>query len=126
MLTAAALVACPARSCTGGAAVDLSSLVASGASPERGRELFLKYCALCHGARADGRGVRSGFERPPADFTSPRWQRPEEAARVMQAIRDGVPDSSMPSWNMLGDKAVADLAAYVLSVARVSSASRPP
>lgn len=118
-------LAAPACNRAGDAAVEPSTGVASG-SAVRGRLLFLKYCAICHGERADGRGPRSGFERPPADFTSPRWERPEEATRVLRSIRDGLPGTSMPSWGILGGEAVADLTAYVLSVSRGSPPVRAP
>lgn len=50
--------------------------LASAEARERGRQLFLSHCALCHGSRADGRGVRSeGLARSPADFTDPHWRR---------------------------------------------------
>ena len=50
--------------------------LASPEARERGRALYLQHCALCHGDRADGRGVRrQGLNSPPRDFTDPAWRR---------------------------------------------------
>jgi mono/diheme cytochrome c family protein len=39
--------------------------------------------------------------------------RPEQ---VFRAIRDGIPGTAMPAWRMLGDDALADLTAYVMTL----------
>ena len=84
---------------------------------ERGRALFLEHCALCHGERGDGRGPRRrSLSRPPADFRSPLWRSGADPERVRRAIRDGVAGTDMPAWSRLGERAVADLAAYVLAL----------
>ncbi len=89
-------------------------------SPEargRGRGLFLEHCALCHGERADGRGQRrEGLTGQPADFTSANWRASAEPEGVFTVIRRGKQGTSMPAWSSLGDRDVADLTAYVLSV----------
>jgi high-affinity iron transporter len=83
----------------------------------RGRELFVQHCALCHGERADGRGARrEGLSAPPADFTRPAWRKGRTPRQVFEAIRDGVPSRSMPAWRGLGDEALWDLTAYLLSL----------
>jgi cytochrome c oxidase cbb3-type subunit III len=91
----------------------------SPAARERGRQAFAASCALCHGAAADGQGVRrSAFTHPPRDFTDPAWRRSVTPELVFARIRDGVPGTAMPAWRSLGDQTVADLTAYVLSVAK--------
>ncbi len=93
---------------------------ARAASPEAarlGRPLFLRYCAICHGERGDGQGARaSAFTTPPRDFTNEAWRRSTSARRVYRAVRDGLPGTPMPAWRALGDDAVVDLTAYVLSI----------
>lgn len=84
---------------------------------QRGKALYLKYCVLCHGERADGHGVRStGLDRQPADFTNPQWSGPDAPARVYHAIREGVPGTPMPSWSALSEDETWDLVAYLTTV----------
>jgi mono/diheme cytochrome c family protein len=79
--------------------------------------LYQQDCALCHGERGDGRGLRvSSFATAPRDFTNAAWRRSTSAARVFRAIRDGLPGTAMPSWRYLGDDRLIDLTAYVLSM----------
>ena len=79
----------------------------------RGQALFLEHCALCHGANADGHGVRaSGFEKPPADLHRAEYR---DAARVLHAVRDGVQGSPMAGWKQsLGELELRELSAYVV------------
>lgn len=80
----------------------------------RGRTLFLEHCALCHGVRADGRGVRrEAFGRPPADFTQLSWQSRTSARRAFFVIREGVRGTAMPSWKSLEEAEAWDLVAYL-------------
>jgi mono/diheme cytochrome c family protein len=83
----------------------------------RGQELFAAHCALCHGERGDGRGLRaSGFPKAPANFTDPAWQRTATPRRVFHAIREGVRGTAMPAWQWLSEDDSWDLAAHVLSL----------
>ena len=83
----------------------------------RGRTLFLEHCALCHGDRADGRGVRrEGLTSPPRDFTDPAWRQRTSARRVFHALREGSPGTAMPAWKALDEDQAWDLTAYLLAV----------
>lgn len=83
----------------------------------RGRQLFVEHCAICHGDRGDGLGPRhASLSRRPPDLRSPLFRASAERERVRRAIRDGVPGSDMPPWLRLGEPAVDDLTAYVLSL----------
>jgi mono/diheme cytochrome c family protein len=85
----------------------------------RGRNLYLQHCSLCHGEHGDGRGLRQlAFARPPRDFTDATWRRSVTPGQVYARIREGVPGTPMASWRSLGDEAVADITAYVLSLRR--------
>jgi mono/diheme cytochrome c family protein len=87
----------------------------------RGERLFLQHCALCHGERGDGRGVRrEGLTRAPRDFTSPPWRRSTSPRRVFYAIREGLPGTPMPNWRALSEQDAWDMTAYVLSLSGVS------
>ena len=93
----------------------------SPAARERGRSLFLEHCALCHGDRADGRGVRQqALSSPPRDFTDEAWRARTSARRVFYVIREGSPGTAMPGWKALDDGQTWDLAAYLLAVSRKS------
>lgn len=84
---------------------------------ERGRQLFAKHCALCHGERGDGHGERQAWlSTPPRDLTDPSWQRRTSALRIFVTIREGVPGTAMPSWAALGTDETWDLVAYVRSL----------
>jgi high-affinity iron transporter len=101
-------------SCSGG-----EEGAATAGDVARGRTLYLRQCALCHGERADGRGARrSALEKPPVDFTDRAWRRRATPARVAAAIRDGVRGTPMPAWKgTLAAQEIDDLAAYLLAVA---------
>ncbi len=88
------------------------------AAQGRGRALFVQHCALCHGVRADGRGVRrSALSQPPASFVDPSWRAQAGPRRVFATIRLGVHGTSMPAWPMLTDDQTWDLVAYLLHAA---------
>jgi mono/diheme cytochrome c family protein len=89
-------------------------------SPEalaRGRALFAANCALCHGERGDGHGMRSaGFAKAPADFTDPFWRRSATPRHVFFVIREGIRGTPMPAWSSLSEEEAWDLVAYLLSL----------
>ena len=91
-------------------------LLDSAEARENGRKLFLTSCALCHGEKADGRGVRrEGLSVPPRDFTNPSWRTAMTPRRVFFAIREGVHGTPMPGWKSFTDAQTWDLVAFLLS-----------
>lgn len=93
-------------------------ILASTSARETGRRLFLEHCALCHGERADGRGVRrEGLSTPPRDFTDPNTRRKSSPRKMYFAIREGVSGTSMASWKSLDEQQSWELVAYLRSVA---------
>jgi mono/diheme cytochrome c family protein len=93
--------------------------LSSAAAREHGRALFLQHCALCHGERADGRGVRrQALNSPPRDFTDPNWSRRTSPRRVFYVIREGSRGTAMPAWKSLEEADAWDLAAYLLAVGK--------
>ena len=87
------------------------------AARERGRTLFFKSCALCHGVRGDGRGERKeGLEVPPRDFTDPEWRGHTSPRHVFFAIREGIAGTPMPAWKSLSERDAWDLTAFLLSI----------
>jgi mono/diheme cytochrome c family protein len=84
---------------------------------ERGRRVFDVNCAICHGERGDGLGLRrEGLVGRPRDFTTTAWRASISPRRVVFAIREGLPQTSMPAWPTLADDEVWDVTAYVLSL----------
>ena len=85
---------------------------------KRGRALFVSNCAICHGERADGKGIRSkGLSGKPANFTSPEWRTSATPRSVYRILSEGKRGTSMPAWPTLSDNQKWDVIAYVLSVA---------
>jgi high-affinity iron transporter len=77
----------------------------------------MKHCALCHGERGTGDGVRrEGLTQPPRNFADPAWRRSTSPRRVFFAIREGVRGTAMPAWPALTEQETWDLTAYVLSL----------
>jgi high-affinity iron transporter len=94
-----------------------SAWLASMEARARGGALFREHCALCHGERGNGRGVRrEGLATSPRDFTDPRWHAATSPRRVYFAIREGVHGTAMPSWKALSERDGWALTAYVLSL----------
>lgn len=88
---------------------------------QRGQTLYLQHCALCHGVRADGKGVRrEGLSSEPRDFTDVHWRERFSPRRTFWILREGKPNTPMPSWRALPEEELWDLTAYVLSVAGTS------
>ena len=87
-------------------------------SRERGRALFLVNCALCHGERADGRGLRRNLSSPAASFTSPLWAETISPRTAFFVIREGRRGTPMPAFKILTDEETWDLVAYVMGVAK--------
>jgi mono/diheme cytochrome c family protein len=91
--------------------------LAAASARERGRTVFLMNCAICHGERGEGLGIRrEGLVGRPRDFTSSAWRTSTSPQRVVFAIREGVAQTSMPAWPTLSDDEVWDVTAYVLSL----------
>ena len=121
LTTLLGLWACSARG--GQAGVDYSSIeipsdrLASDDARARGRALFLHKCALCHGVRADGQGVRrQGLSQPAANFQSVDWRSHTNPRDVYRVLSEGIRGTSMPGWPTLSNEEKWDLVAYVLSV----------
>jgi mono/diheme cytochrome c family protein len=92
--------------------------LASVEGQRHGRELFLAHCALCHGERADGHGVRTDLSSPAADLTDRHWRARVTPRYVYYRLCEGVRGTPMPSWRSLPDEELWDLVAYALSVSK--------
>ena len=96
--------------------------LASDEARARGRATFESKCALCHGVRADGNGVRSSaLSAKPASFRSSDWRKNTSPRSVFRVLSEGKRGTSMPAWPTLSDDEKWDVVAYVLSVAEDGS-----
>lgn len=91
---------------------------------ERGRQVFLKRCAICHGPTGDGRGTLSAsLKVKPRDFTAQGALGRRSDWELYVVTRDGGQvlglSTAMFGWGkLISDQEVRDAAAYVRSLAR--------
>jgi mono/diheme cytochrome c family protein len=104
---------------------------ADAAGVERGRGLFDKQCAACHGARGVGDGASSSALRDwqnapirPRDFTSGVFRAGSTPDDVYVRIRTGLNGTPMPGYSNLADGQTWDLVHFILSL-RDPNAPRP-
>lgn len=90
--------------------------IASAEARRAGRRLFLEHCVLCHGERADGRGVRARLSVPAANLADRNWRARVTPRFVYYRVSEGVRGTPMPAWRTLSEGELWDLVAYVLSV----------
>ena len=91
------------------------------AQREAGKQLYLKFCAQCHGDNGDGEGYATPHLNPrPRNFTTGKYKirsTPTGALPTHQdlvsIIRRGMPYTSMPAWPSLTDDEVSNLAYYL-------------
>lgn len=85
-----------------------------------GQSLYADHCASCHGARGEGNGPgAAGLSPAPANLADHEYT----AARVAQALWNGVSGTAMPAWR---DHAPADLASLVAVVRGLHAAAQDP
>jgi len=84
----------------------------------RGRALYRQKCALCHGVRADGNGVRrEALSGKPINFQNRDWRSRATPLEVFRVLSEGKRGTSMPAWPTLSETEKWEVVAYVLSVA---------
>jgi cytochrome c oxidase cbb3-type subunit 3 len=85
----------------------LSLGLAAGAAAQgsgSGEELYQYYCAQCHGAKGDGKGINATEDLPtqPKDFTSPKNLPVFSDQQILNTITHGGPREQlsfiMPPW----------------------------
>lgn len=89
------------------------------ATLNRGRDLYLKLCISCHGAKGDGKGpAASGLQ--PRDFTAADFRQKSTQGDALpthddlvRMIREGAVDRGMPAWNGLPEQDLDALAHFI-------------
>ena len=94
------------------------------AALERGRALFAKQCASCHGAEGRGDGPAAYLLHPkPRDLVAARyrivstWEGVPTDDDLFRTISRGMPGSAMPSWRHLPETDRRALVDFVKSLA---------
>lgn len=111
----------------GAAAAMLCLTAALHAQAPRGKAVYDKWCASCHGVDGDGNGEAAAYMLPrPRDFTravyqirtTPSGEIPTDAD-LMRVVNDGMPGTAMPGWTKkLSDSERRDVVAYIKSFSR--------
>jgi cbb3-type cytochrome c oxidase subunit III len=85
----------------------------------RGRAIFKRACAACHGTIGEGKGLLAHLIRiSMMDFTKSENMKKLSDEDLIMIVRDGSGDY-MPSWKgILSDSEIADVASYVRMLAR--------
>lgn len=93
---------------------------------EDGRDVFVRYCALCHGAAADGGGQMAKLLNPgPSDLRASKLTSAEKERIVRLGGASVRRSASMPAWeNELSDGQLEAVLGYLDTVRRTASASR--
>lgn len=91
----------------------------------QGKELYTKYCAICHGKEGKGDGFNAfNLEPRPRDFTDLKYMNALSDARLIETVIKGGRGVNrsplMPTW---GGRLKNDEVAYVLSFVRSLSKS---
>lgn len=102
---------------------------------ERGRPLYLKYCATCHGRDGDGHGPSAAaLEVAPLDFTrgiykfrtTPAGMIPTQRD-IERTIRLGLVGTRMPPWSkLLSPAEITLLAGYLMTLSDRFWTDEPP
>ena len=81
----------------------------------RGEHLFQNNCAFCHGADGSGQNWIGKFmEPPPRDLRNPGFMRLASRESLAHAIREGLPNTSMPAWkSVLSEAEIQAIIAYI-------------
>jgi mono/diheme cytochrome c family protein len=87
----------------------------------RGREIYFKNCATCHGeqGRGDGPNAKNLKGRGPGNLTlASSWRRGDRPEALVKVIAQGSEGTSMPGWELaLKGDGVRAVSAYVLYLA---------
>ena len=97
------------------AAYGQSAADPSPARMERGKTLFIKHCAGCHGAQGKGDGYQL-LGPDPANLTASATKKKSDKA-LLNTIHEG--KSIMPSWKVrLSEQDSRDVLAYIRTLAK--------
>jgi mono/diheme cytochrome c family protein len=120
--------------CLLGSALNVLTSDRLSAQDVRGRAVYDKWCAGCHGEDGRGEGESAGYMLPrPRDFTRALYQIRSTAsgelptdADLRRVIDEGMPGTAMPGWrSKLTNDERADVIAYIKSFSRFFDGASP-
>jgi mono/diheme cytochrome c family protein len=87
----------------------------------RGHELFLTYCAACHGVEGDGKGPAAiGLRPPPRNFKQGQFKFAAVASGqlpndedLLRIVQKGLHGSAMLPWNDVPERDLLDIIQYI-------------
>ena len=84
-----------------------------------GKQVYTRYCAVCHGITAEG-GSGSDISPPAPDLTDKEWKRGSTDGEIFSVIKNGVPpDLAMEPWgDRIKDPDIWNVVNYVRSLAK--------
>jgi mono/diheme cytochrome c family protein len=94
-------------------------VAADAASITTGKQLYTRYCAVCHGITAEG-GSGSDISPPAPDLTDQEWKRGSTDGEIFSVIKNGVPpDLAMEPWgDRIKDPDIWSVVNYIRSLGR--------
>lgn len=93
----------------------LTGQSANNGNPERGKAVFEKFCAGCHGKSGGGLGPSSHMP----NFSDKRYQESHAGKDLFDKITRGVVESGMPSWEkILSQEDRWNVVSYIKTLAK--------
>jgi mono/diheme cytochrome c family protein len=101
------------------AATVANPVAADAASIVGGKQVYTRYCAVCHGITAEG-GSGSDISPPAPDLTDKEWKRGGSDGEIFSVIKNGVPpDLAMEPWgDRIKDPDIWNVVNYIRSLAK--------
>lgn len=83
-------------------------------NPEKGKEIYLKSCATCHGTRGKGDGVMTNLlSMKPADHSNSGKMAEMSNERLVRIVKNGAEDY-MPAWQgILTEQEIQSVVGYI-------------
>ena len=94
-------------------------VVATPESIAAGKQIYGRYCAVCHGITAEG-GSGSDISPPAPDLTDKEWKRGSTDGEIFSVIKNGVPpELNMEPWgDRIKDNDIWNVVNYLRSLAK--------